>query len=452
MDEKKKKDAVQINPPIVGKLPFRYRLAPFQIWYYSYPIPKEHIESGGDVHPRPALILTRDYTLKEVENNPRKYKNTKPLYAYFSSRRYLRLKAALDYMARHHIPNKYGRIYKDGERCPYYDDDGSEQFFYINGTDGEICIPTELKSAFKLTRPSVMRFGSSIKGRQDFGGPTCSNIVECPSSRDEKRVNVSWFDKNISKEAIDFLHEPHQREVIEGIYGVKIPTYAEVEAMREKDVEFFKAKGYMPIEESIESSSKNMNEDIEKHDTLNPALFDGDELRPDVKRAIERIVDKFIDDLKWDGVKFKLKDIVLIGSNVSYNYTKDSDLDIHVIADSSSLDCSNEIYTLLYSAYRSIFNSNYDITIKGIPIELYVELDETKANSNGVYSLHDGWVKFPERREIPDIDMDEFDSEFEEWENRYFDLIDRLEKEYREEDSSSEDSSDFNLTLTEDNC
>ena len=126
---------------------------------------------------------------------------------------------------------------------------------------------------------------------------------------------------------------------------------------------------------SIKMSDKRVTENIEKHDTLNPLLFDEkDELREDVKEAISRVVNQFIEDLKADGVKIEVKDIILVGSNVSYNYTKDSDLDIHIIADKDKLDCDSELYTLLYGAYRSLFNKNYDITIKGIPVEIYVEL------------------------------------------------------------------------------
>lgn len=118
-----------------------------------------------------------------------------------------------------------------------------------------------------------------------------------------------------------------------------------------------------------------LEEDIEKHDTLNPLLFDeNDELKPEIKEAIEKIVNQFVEDLKTDGVKIEVKDVILVGSNVSYNYTKDSDLDVHIIVDKDTLDCDPEIYTLLYGAYRSLFNKNYDITIKGIPVEIYVEL------------------------------------------------------------------------------
>lgn len=127
-------------------------------------------------------------------------------------------------------------------------------------------------------------------------------------------------------------------------------------------------------EESPSKADLGVDEDIEVHDALNPALFDGDELKPEVKEAVKRIADEFVDMLRQDGIKFRLKDIVLVGSNMSYNYTKDSDLDIHLIADSKTLHCPDGLYPLLYSAYRSMFNSKYDITIKGIPAEVYVEV------------------------------------------------------------------------------
>ena len=121
--------------------------------------------------------------------------------------------------------------------------------------------------------------------------------------------------------------------------------------------------------------NEDLNEDIEKHEVLNPLLFDeNDELKPEIKEAIEKIVNQFVEDLKTDGVKIEVKDVILVGSNVSYNYTKDSDLDIHIIVDKDKLDCDPELYTLLYGAYRSLFNKNYNITIKGIPVEIYVEL------------------------------------------------------------------------------
>lgn len=170
----------------------------------------------------------------------------------------------------------------------------------------------------------------------------------------------------------------------------------------------------------------NLTEDIEKHDDLNPLLFENDELKPDVKEAIEKIAEQFINGLKEDKIKFYLEDIVLVGSNVSYNYTKDSDLDIHLIANSDELKCPDDLYPLLYSAYRSIFNSNYDLTIKGIPAEIYVEMDKPTGKSNGIYSIYNGWIKHPVQENIPELDTKAFDKLFNKWESQYFDIIENV--------------------------
>ena len=172
----------------------------------------------------------------------------------------------------------------------------------------------------------------------------------------------------------------------------------------------------------------DLQESIEKHNKLNPDLFENNELKEDVKESVKNIVNTFEEIIKKDGVKFKVKDIVLVGSNVSYNYTDDSDLDIHIIADSSVVkdnsEQSKKYLGILYNLYKSMFNSDYDITIHGVPAEVYVELDDIgAAKSNGIYSLNSGWIKEPVQEDIPDIDMEAFRKEFEEWEKQYKELI-----------------------------
>ena len=55
-------------------------------------------------------------------------------------------------------------------------------------------------------------------------------------------------------------------------------------------------------------------------------------------------------------------------------------------------------------------------------------LDKLDLKSNGIYSLNTGWVKHPVQQDIPDIDMEEFEKEFKKWEDRYFDLLNELNK------------------------
>ena len=168
-------------------------------------------------------------------------------------------------------------------------------------------------------------------------------------------------------------------------------------------------------------------EDIEKHDTLNSVLFEGNKLKPEVREKLIKIANTFIEGLAEDGIKFNLKDIVFIGSNASYNYTKDSDIDLHLVADVDSLECPDNLYPLLYGAYRALFNKKFDIDFYGIKVELYVEPEGAPTVSNGIYSvLNDAWIKEPTQVDIPEINMEEFNKDFQPWEDKYNALIAKI--------------------------
>lgn len=185
-------------------------------------------------------------------------------------------------------------------------------------------------------------------------------------------------------------------------------------------------------------SDDNLQEDIEKHDVLNPKLFDeNNKLKDEVRERIEQIVSTFIQGLAEDGIKISIKDIVLIGSNASYNYTKDSDVDVHIVANTEGFDCPDDLYPKIYSAYRSLFNKNIDIDFYGIPVELYVEIEDTPRVSNGIYSVRNNqWIKEPEQVAIPEINMDEFNKEFEVLEANYREFI-------NSDDLTSKDVEDY---------
>ena len=81
-----------------------------------------------------------------------------------------------------------------------------------------------------------------------------------------------------------------------------------------------------------------------------------------------------------------------------------------------------------------MFNKNYDIKLKGIPAEIYVELDNIQANSKGMYSLKDGWLKKPVPEDVPEINREAFENLFREWEDKYFALINDKDTEPAEEE------------------
>ena len=157
------------------------------------------------------------------------------------------------------------------------------------------------------------------------------------------------------------------------------------------------------------SPKEEVKEDVEKHKHLNPKLFDNNHLKPEVRQKCMEIVDFFLKQLEEDEVKIDVKDIIFTGSNASYNYTKDSDIDLHIIADTSNFECPDNLYPKLYNAYKSLFNSKFDVSFYGIPVEIYVETGDTPLISNGIYSIkNDAWVQEPTETTIPEIDWNDF--------------------------------------------
>lgn len=162
-------------------------------------------------------------------------------------------------------------------------------------------------------------------------------------------------------------------------------------------------------------------EKIELHKELNPKIWDGNKLRPEVKDKLNEIVEQFILELQENEIPIKILDARLVGSNASFNYTKDSDLDIHLIANFEDASCDINVLSLLYNFFKKNFNDKYDISIHGVPIEMYIEDMNSSAVSNGVYSLfNDEWIKFPKPIDVPDIDITDT---FYPYEQRYEEIL-----------------------------
>jgi len=133
---------------------------------------------------------------------------------------------------------------------------------------------------------------------------------------------------------------------------------------------------------------------VDYHEELSPAAWDGDELRTDVRVHLLRAAKFFTAYLEIPG--FRVYDVVLTGSMANYNYTKFSDFDLHVVTRYADLEC-DDLAEAFYRAKKSIWNDAHDITIRGHEVELYVEDVDNPPVSSGMYSLLSGtWIKEPE--------------------------------------------------------
>jgi hypothetical protein len=131
---------------------------------------------------------------------------------------------------------------------------------------------------------------------------------------------------------------------------------------------------------------------FEPHDKLNPALWQGEDLLPDVKSALVKIAEDF---KKYIDVPFDVEDLVITGGQVSYYYTKHSDLDLHLVVDFDSVACDREAAEL-FDTKRLLYKNRYSITVKGIPVELYVEDERYPAVSSSYSLFSNSWLKRPE--------------------------------------------------------
>jgi predicted nucleotidyltransferase len=167
-------------------------------------------------------------------------------------------------------------------------------------------------------------------------------------------------------------------------------------------------------------------EAVEKHKTLNRKLFTTEDiLKETVRKKMLEIVNEFVTNLQEQNIEIKIDDVLLVGSNANYNYTKDSDIDLHIIANTKKIKYEDDVANALYSAYRTLFNKNLDINIYNIPLELYIETENTPRNSNGVYSIKkDKWVKKPVHEEIPDYDKTALNKLVAKWEIKCQDTLD----------------------------
>ncbi len=141
------------------------------------------------------------------------------------------------------------------------------------------------------------------------------------------------------------------------------------------------------------------------HDELNPAIWGNNQLKTEVRYKLLSIAHHFAKFLNVP--RLNLRDITISGSNAAYGYSKDSDLDLHLVVDMPSDKPELEE---LYTAKKNQYNFTYNITVKDIDVELYVQDVQQPHHSAGIYSvLNDRWISKP-KHQPPNIDDQEVKS------------------------------------------
>ena len=124
---------------------------------------------------------------------------------------------------------------------------------------------------------------------------------------------------------------------------------------------------------------------------LNPKLWDKDQLKPEIKKQLIKIAQVFEEFI---GIKLEVIDYTLTGSNANYTWTEYSDLDLHIIVKGMPDEKERE----LFNAKKALWSEEHNITVKGLPIECYVQGEDEPHHSTGVYSIiADQWLEKPKK-------------------------------------------------------
>lgn len=145
---------------------------------------------------------------------------------------------------------------------------------------------------------------------------------------------------------------------------------------------------------------------IEQKDELNSDVWinDGTQLNPEVRKNLIKIALRFYKEL--DIPQAHLEDIVFTGSLANYNWSKYSDVDLHLIVDYKEVAPDVDLVRNYLKARKSLWNDEHDIKIFGFDVEVYVQDANEPHYATGQYSImNDEWLVKPKPGK-PEIDKD----------------------------------------------
>jgi hypothetical protein len=149
----------------------------------------------------------------------------------------------------------------------------------------------------------------------------------------------------------------------------------------------------MRLRELKESSSQL----VTVNRRLNPKIWHNGKLDLEVSAKLQDIAEAFE---KFIGIDLPVTDYTITGSNANYTWTDYSDLDLHIIVKGSVSAAERE----LYNAKKALWAEQHTITVKGLPVECYVQGEQEEHHSTGVFSIaKDRWLVEPKKIK-PEVD------------------------------------------------
>ena len=203
-----------------------------------------------------------------------------------------------------------------------------------------------------------------------------------------------------------------------------------------KDVLFFKTENelYDYYESVVKHNNVGLNESINldvlnKKDKLNSQFFKNNKLKDIERGKMLGLAKKYIKAL--DIKDLKVIDIVFTSSNANYNYTNESDVDIHILVDYSKIGDNEDLIKDLFMQKKDNWSNKYEVTIHKHPTELFVQDKDQPREWSAEYSLiKNKWIKEPKIHEDK-INDDKIEKEAK----VFMEEIDSIMKSYNKKNS-----------------
>lgn len=157
--------------------------------------------------------------------------------------------------------------------------------------------------------------------------------------------------------------------------------------------------------QEVDSDEINLSSFKLQH-SLVPELWKNGKLDSKVRLRLLDIADDFWDsmDITWA----KPKGHILTGSICNYNWSKYSDIDLHIIVDFKDVDKRVDFVEEYFNSKKNTWNNEHDnLNIYGYKVELYVEDIDADTESGGLYDLDENdWLQKPDPDELEPISSD----------------------------------------------
>jgi predicted nucleotidyltransferase len=159
---------------------------------------------------------------------------------------------------------------------------------------------------------------------------------------------------------------------------------------------------------------------------LNPKFWDErGKLNLVAKNAMIKAAKMFYDSIDLEN-KPEIVDIIFTGSLANYNWSKFSDVDLHLLFDFKQYGEHAELFEKYFLLAKAAWNLKHDVTVRGYEVEVYAEDYRNQHHSTGVYSLMtDRWVRVPQKK-VPIFDPIDVEAKVKLISRQYNQLVDEF--------------------------